>query len=431
MRPYQDDKCLSSLENTAREQTMDYELMTLPNGIRVVHKQVANTKIAHCGIMLDIGSRDEGPDQQGIAHFWEHMAFKGTQKRKSYHILSRIDSLGGELNAYTTKEKICFYSAIMDTHLAKSVELLADITFHSIFPQKHIEKERGVIIEEMAMYRDNPEDAIQDEFDEVLFGDHQLGKNILGNETSVGGFQRSDFERFLMENLNTEKVILSSVGSYPAKKIFRLAERYLGDVPSVKADKIRSGFDQYVPKALERPKPTYQAQCVLGTTAYAIADEKRLPFFLLVNLLGGPGMNSRLNLAIREKYGFVYSIEAHYSPYIDTGALGIFFGTDGRHVKRVYQLVLRELERLRNQPLGNLQLHMAKEQLRGQLAMSEENNNSIMLMLSKSLLDLGEVRSLERVFEQIDAITQHDLMDLANDIFEPTRLSTLTYLPEN
>lgn len=410
---------------------MDYELMTLPNGIRVVHKQVSNTKIAHCGIMLDIGSRDEGPDQQGIAHFWEHMAFKGTQKRKSYHILSRIDSLGGELNAYTTKEKICFYSAIMDTHLAKSVELLADITFHSTFPQKHIEKERGVIIEEMAMYRDNPEDAIQDEFDEVLFGEHQLGKNILGNETSVESFQRSDFERFVRENLNTEKVILSSVGSYPAKKIFRLAERYLGDVPSVKANKSRYRFEQFEPKVVERDKPIYQAQCVLGTTAYAISDEKRLPFFLLVNLLGGPGMNSRLNLAIREKYGFVYSIEAHYSPYIDTGALGVFFGTDGRHINRVYQLIRREFDKLRTKELGNLQLHMAKEQLRGQLAMSEENNNSLMLMLSKSLLDLGEVRSLENIFQQIDAISGSDLLEVANEIFEPGRLSTLTYLPEN
>ena len=410
---------------------MDYELMTLPNGIRVVHKQVSNTKIAHCGIMLDIGSRDEGPDQQGIAHFWEHMAFKGTEKRKSYHILSRIDSLGGELNAYTTKEKICFYSAIMDTHLAKSVELLADITFHSIFPQKHIEKERGVIIEEMAMYRDNPEDAIQDEFDEVLFGDHQLGKNILGNEISVGGFHRDDFERFVRENLNTENVILSSVGSYPARKIFRLAERYLGDVPRFKAQKSRQTFFDYLPKAVERMKPTYQAQCVLGTTAYAISDEKRLPFFLLVNLLGGPGMNSRLNLAIREKYGFVYAIEAHYNPYVDTGALGIFFGTDSRHVNRVYQLITREFDKLRNKPLGNLQLHMAKEQLRGQLAMSEENNNSLMLMLSKSLLDLGEVRSLEHIFHQVDAITQNDLLDVANDILVPDRLSTLTYLPEN
>ncbi|MEM8893522.1 MAG: pitrilysin family protein [Bacteroidota bacterium] len=410
---------------------MEYDLMTLPNGIRVVHKQVSNTKIAHCGIMLDIGSRDEAPDQQGIAHFWEHMAFKGTQKRKSYHILSRIDSLGGELNAYTTKEKICFYSAVMDSHLDKSVELLSDITFHSIFPEKHIEKERGVIIEEMAMYRDNPEDAIQDEFDEVLFGDRQLGKNILGNEDSVGGFTREDFERFVQENLNTDKVIFSSVGSYSAKKIFRLAEKYLSDIPTVKTNKSRSKFDSYLASNIERLKPTYQAQCVMGTTAYGLSDEKRLPFFLLVNLLGGPGMNSRLNLAIREKYGFVYSIEAHYSPYIDTGALGIFFGTDGRHAKRVYQLVQKELEKLRTKPLGELQLHKAKEQLRGQLAMSEENNNSIMLMLSKSLLDLGEVRSLEQVFALIDRVNQADLMGVANEILEPSRLSTLTYLPEN
>ncbi len=410
---------------------IEYDLMTLPNGIRVVHKQVNNTKIAHCGIMLDIGSRDEGPDQQGIAHFWEHMAFKGTQKRKSYHILSRIDSLGGELNAYTTKEKICFYSAVMDSHLSKSVELLSDITFHSIFPEKHIEKERGVIIEEMAMYRDNPEDAIQDEFDEVLFGDHQLGKNILGNEESVGNFRRVDFERFLRENLNTDKVILSSVGSYPSKRVFKLAERYLGHIPAVKADKARSKFDEYTPIDIERHKSTYQAQCVLGTTAYAISDEKRLPFFLLVNLLGGPGMNSRLNLSVREKYGFVYSIEAHYSPYIDTGALGIYFGTDPRHTKRVYQLIHRELDKLRNKSLGDLQLHKAKEQLKGQLAMSEENNNSLMLMLSKSLLDLREIRSLEHVFSLIDGVSQSDLMEVANEIFEPSRLSSLTYLPEN
>jgi predicted Zn-dependent peptidase len=408
----------------------EYDLLTLPNGIRVVHLQVPTTKIAHCGIMLDIGSRDEAPEQQGIAHFWEHMAFKGTKKRKAYHILSRIDSLGGELNAYTTKEKICFYASIMDIHLEKSVELLTDITFNSIFPEKHLEKERGVILEEMAMYLDHPEDAIQDEFDEVIFPNHQLGKNILGNEDSVKAFQREDFEKFIVENLDTDKIIISSVGNYPAKRIFKLAEKYLSGIPYQSAKKSRNPFSGYAASHTEHKKPIQQAQCVIGTQAYAIGHPMRLPFFMLVNLLGGPGMNSRLNLSVREKYGFVYAIDGHYSPYIDTGAVGIYFGTDSRHVQKVYNIVQKELAKLRDTSLGTLQLHMAKEQLKGQLAMSEENNNSLMLMLAKSLLDLDEVKSLERLFAEIDGITKHDLSLVANEIFAPELLSTLTYRPE-
>ena len=213
----------------------DYNLLELPNGIRVVHKEVANTKIVHCGFILDIGSRDESESQLGIAHFWEHMAFKGTRKRKAFHILNRLDSVGGELNAYTTKEKICFYASVLDKHIQNAFEILQDITFDSIFPEKQIEKERGVILEEMSLYRDSPEDAIQDEFDHVIFGDHPLGQNILGTPKSVRSFSRQDFQQFLQQNMNTEEVVFSCVGNIPFKKVKRLAEKFFGQVPKLNA----------------------------------------------------------------------------------------------------------------------------------------------------------------------------------------------------
>ena len=235
----------------------EYALIELPNGIRVIHREVNYTKITHIGIMLDIGSRDEQPEEQGLAHFLEHMAFKGTQKRNSYHIINRLESLGGELNAYTTKEKLCFYASLLDIHVEKAVELLCDITFHSTFPEKQIEKERMVILEEMAMYRDTPEDAIQDEFDEQIFPGHALGRNILGIEKTVNSFQRNDVRNFLDKNLNTEKIILSSIGNYPASKIKRLAEKYLASIPHKNHTAKRSWFSGYQPSGKEIKKTHY------------------------------------------------------------------------------------------------------------------------------------------------------------------------------
>lgn len=410
---------------------VDYNLFTLPNGIRVVHKEVSNTKIVHCGFILDIGSRDEREEQLGIAHFWEHMAFKGTNKRKAFHILNKLDSVGGELNAYTTKEKICFYASALDKHMESAFELLQDITFDSIFPEKQIEKERGVILEEMALYSDNPEDAIQDEFDRVVFKDHPLGKNILGTQNSVGSFRRQDFKDFLKANLNTERVVFACVGQVPLKKIQRLAERHFSHIPTYKAQKDRIPFGDYVPASEVIYRNISQAHCALGTTAYELNNEKRLPFFMLMNILGGPGMNSRLNLALREKYGFVYNVEASYHPFSDTGLFSIFFGTEPSQVGRSHKLVLKELKKLREQPLGSLQLHKAKEQLIGQLAMAEENNTSLMLMMGKSILDLGKIESLERVFERIRSVTSGQLQEIANERLQESSLSHLTFLPQN
>ncbi|MCJ8165127.1 insulinase family protein [Pontibacter sp. E15-1] len=407
----------------------DYHIHTLPNGIRVVHKQVLHTKIAHSGFIMDIGSRDELTDQTGIAHFWEHMAFKGTEKRKSFHILNRLESVGGELNAYTTKEKICFYSSVLDKHFDKSFELLTDITFRSVFPEREIEKERGVILEEMAMYLDAPEDAIVDEFDAVVYEGHSLGSNILGTKESVSGFEKQDFLRFIDRNLSTDALIFCSVSNLPFDKVLRLAEKYLGDIPEIKKPRKRVPFTAYTPKSITLEKPISQAHCVIGSPAYALSDDRRIPFFMLVNLLGGPGMNSRLNLAVREKHGLVYTIDANYATYIDTGLLTIYFGTEKKQLKRTTSLVLKELQKLREKPLGSLQLHTAKEQLMGQLAMAEESNMGLMMMIGKSLLDQGKVDSLNEIFAQIKNITATDLLDIANDALREDQLSFLNYVP--
>ncbi|MDX5420509.1 MAG: insulinase family protein [Hymenobacteraceae bacterium] len=408
---------------------LDYHIHTLPNGIRIVHKQVLHTKIAHSGFILDIGSRDEQPEQLGLAHFWEHMAFKGTAKRKSFHILNRLESVGGELNAYTTKEKLCFYSSVLDKHFEKSFELLTDITFHSIFPEKEIEKERGVILEEMAMYLDTPEEAIVDEFDNVVFDSHPLGNNILGTKESVSGFKKSDFQRFIKDNLSTDALVFCSVSNLPFEQVLKLSEKYLADIPSISKPRKRKPFGQYNNKTVTIEKSISQAHCVIGCPAYALNDERRIPFFMLVNLLGGPGMNSRLNLAVREKHGLVYTIDANYATYIDTGLLSIYFGTEKKQLKRTTALVLKELKKLREKQLGSLQLHTAKEQLMGQLAMAEESNIGLMMMMGKSILDQGHIDTLNEIFDQIKNTTAQDLIEIANDVLQEERLSFLNYVP--
>ncbi|MGD1839288.1 MAG: M16 family metallopeptidase [Thermonemataceae bacterium] len=407
-----------------------YHTHTFDNGIRVIHKEVQHTSIAHCGFILDIGSRNEKPHQQGLAHFWEHMVFKGTQRRKAFHILNRLEAVGGELNAYTTKEKICFYASLLDHHYEKAVELLTDITFNSVFPEKQIEIEKGVILEEMAMYQDAPEDAIQDEFDSLVFKNHALGYNILGTSSSVAGFRKADFEQFIRENLNTERIIFSSVGNLPFKKVLRLAEKYMQAIPHFKAQPTRPTFTAYQPTEIQRTLPISQAHCAIGRTAYHLRHDKRLAFLMLNNILGGPSMNSRLNLRLREKYGLVYSVEANYQAYLDTGIWAIFFGTEQRRLNQSIQLVVKELKKIKSQQLGTLQLHYAKEQMRGQLAMAEENNLSVMLMIGKSWLDLGRIEPLATIFSQIDQVTAGQLLEVANEIFEEKMLSLLTYLPE-
>ncbi len=406
----------------------DYESYTLPNGIRVVHKQVSNTKIAHCGFILDIGSRDEKPHQQGIAHFWEHMAFKGTEKRKAYHILSRLEDYGGELNAYTTKEKICFHASVLEDQFDKALELLVDITFFSIFPEKEIHKERTVILEEMSMYWDDPGEAIHDHFDELLFPDHPLGKNIMGTSVSVNGFGRESFLEFIRQNLHNERLIFSSVGPLPFKKVKAMAEKHFSHVPNYTALHRRDPFSGYRPKSQLVDRPITQAHCVMGGPAFGQYDERRLKFFMLNNLLGGPSMNSRLNLSLREKFGLVYAVESNYNIYLDTGSFSVYFASDPSMLERCLSLTFKEFDKLK-EPMGTLQLHKAKQQLMGQLAMAEESNLNLMLMIGKSLLDTGTVETIGQVFDQIDAITAPELAEVAREVLAADQLSRLVYQP--
>ncbi|MBY0434639.1 MAG: insulinase family protein [Cyclobacteriaceae bacterium] len=408
----------------------EYAIHTLKNGIRVVHNRITSTKIVHCGIMLDIGSRDETPDNQGIAHFWEHMAFKGTRKRKSFHILNRLESLGGELNAFTDKEKILFYASLRDDYFERAIDLLTDITFESIFPANQIERERQVIREEMSMYHDDPEGSLQDEFDALIFSGHSLGMNILGTENTVNSFQRKDFTSFIKEHIDTSCIVFSSVGNIPFEEVVLLAEKYMGGIPTIRSAKHRKKFSGYKPRERSLKRPIKQARCAIGRTSYSIADNKRSAFYLLTNILGGGGMNSRLNLSLREKFGFVYSIGSQFVPFTDTGIFVISFGTEPSQLSKSMKLVEEELRKLRENKLGIKQLASAKEQIMGQVAMAEESNISFMMMMGRSLLDVGRIPELEEIFTRIRQTTADDLLGLANEMFDREKLSVLRMEPK-
>ncbi|WP_339880406.1 pitrilysin family protein [uncultured Algoriphagus sp.] len=409
---------------------MELNIKELGNGIRIVHQEVTHTRLVHCGFILDIGSRDESKEQEGLAHFWEHMAFKGTKKRKTFHILNRLESLGGELNAYTTKEKVCFYASILKEHYGKASELLFDITFNSTFPEKQIEKERQVILEEMAMYRDSPDDAIQDELDELVFENHALGRNILGTEQTVGSFTQQDFFDFISTRLDTSRLIFSVVGNISFKKVLQGIEGPLSQIQTKRSLYVRSSFNNYSPKVKSQERDVSQSLCAIGRPAFSLYDPNRFKLYLLNNILGGPSMNSRLNLMLREKHGYVYSIESNYHPFSDVGFFGIYFGTEGKTLKKARSLVLKEMSKLSNVKLGTLQLHMAKEQAIGQMAMAEENYSALMLVYGKSLLDHGKVDPLDKIFTQIKNTTATEIQDIAQDIFNPDMLTFLTYTPQ-
>lgn len=407
----------------------DRTIFKLSNGIRVVHERIPSTAIVHCGIVLDVGSRDENFDNQGIAHFWEHMAFKGTRKRKSIDIISSLDSIGGELNAYTDKEKIAFYASVRKEYFERAVDVLSDITFHSVFPERELEKERGVILEEMAMYKDSPDDSLQDEFEAVVYQKHPMGMNILGREETVRSFRKKDFVSFFKNHMDTSRIVFSCVGNISHDEVQRLAKKYLEGFRNTCLNGKRKRFSNYKAQEQILMRTVKQAKCAMGRDAYHIKHEDRIPLFMLVNMLGGPGMNSQLNLALRERYGFVYSVEAHYIPYTDTGMFAVFFGTEPRQLDKCIRLVKKELNRHCEKPLSQRKLQAMKEQIKGQLAMAEENNLNLMLMMGRTILDSGSVPTLEEIFQKIDETDAQKLQDIAQDIFDERKLSVLTMVP--
>ena len=400
---------------------------TLPNGIRIVHRQVTHTAISHIGIMLDMGSRDEKPHQQGLAHFWEHMAFKGTQKRTSLQIINRLEVVGGELNAYTTKEETAIYASFMCPYFERSLELLSDIVFNSTFPEKELEKEKEVILDEINSYRDNPVEQIYDDFEDLIFPDHPLGHPILGTPESVKSFTKKEILYFMEACYSSDRIVFSSIGNVPFSKIIKLANTYLGHIPKKASPARRAHFRGYVPSFNSFKKETFQSHCVMGNVGYENKNKKKTGLVLLNNLLGGPGMNSRLNLGIREKYGFTYNLESSYSSYEDTGLFTVYLGTDNNYLERTIELVHKELKKLRDTKLGTLQLKNAKQQLIGQIALGQESKVNLMLGFGKSFLTYGKIDTLQKIYKKIEMVKAENLLEIANEVFDQKQMSTMIF----
>ena len=405
---------------------MEYYTKTLDNGIRIIHKHV-RSEVGHCAVIINAGSRDETQNEHGLAHFIEHVIFKGTQKRKAYHILSRLDDVGGELNAYTTKEETCIYASFLIRDFERAVELIHDITFNSVYPEKEMEKEKEVIIDEINSYKDNPSELIFDEFEELIFSDDPMGRNILGTPELLRTFTKKDIERFIKNNYHTDQIVFCSIGNITDKKIDKLTERYFSGIPENLRKTSRPAITTYKPRNKTITKNTYQNHVMIGNIAYSYQHKDRLGLSLLNNLTGGPGMNSRLNLSLREKNGIAYNIESGYTPYDGTGIFSIYYGTEEENLDRSLNIVHKELKKLRNKPLGTLQLSKAARQLKGQIAISGENMENLLLTIGKSYLLFNKVDSLETVYKKIDKITAKDLQRIANEIFDENMLSTLIY----
>lgn len=403
---------------------------TLPNGIRIVHKQV-DAEVAHCGIIINTGSRDENEEEQGMAHFIEHVLFKGTKKRRAYHILSRLEDVGGELNAYTTKEETFIYGTFLKEFYSRAVELICDITFNSVFPEKELVKEKEVIIDEINSYLDSPSEQIFDDFDELVFDGHPLGKNILGTPETLKSFNKQSVLDFIQRNYTTDQMVFCSVGNISPKRLLALCEKHLKDVPAKGGRPARQLFTGYKPTDRVIKRNTYQAHMILGCEAYSLKNEKRLGLLLLNNLLGGPGMNSRLNLNIREKHGITYNLESHYSGYSDTGIFMVYLGTDQKYLNRSVKLVKAELKKLREKKLGTLQLHKAKLQLMGYQAISYENNSNKLVGYGKSFLIFNKVKTLRQIQDEISTLTGSQLLEIANEIFDEKQLSSVVYNQTN
>ncbi len=399
----------------------------LPNGIRLVHEH-ADSPVAHCGVYIGAGSRDEEEKEHGLAHFIEHAIFKGTHKRKVYHVLTRLENIGADLNAFTTKEETCIYASFQRGYYERALELIADIVFDSVFPDKELVKEKSVIMDEISSYKDTPSDQIFDDFEELVFAGHPLGRNILGKKANLRRFNRSHIHHFIGKNYTPDQMVLSSVGNIPFGKLVRLASRYFDRIPSGNLTRTRIPFTDYKPVRKQVRKSTFQTHCVMGNIAYALSDPRRVPMALLNNILGGPGMNSRLNLSVREKHGLTYNIESGYTPYTDTGLFTVYLGVDNGLLDRTMHYVAVELDRLRNVRLGTNQIGVARKQFIGQLAIAWESNLGRMLAMGKGILVMNRVQSLEEMCGQIEAVTPGQLMEIAGEVLDPERLSRLTYL---
>jgi predicted Zn-dependent peptidase len=405
---------------------MNLQTLTLPNGIRLVHLPV-QSPVAHCGIFIDAGSRDETDAEHGIAHFIEHTIFKGTTRRTVFQVLNRLENVGADLNAYTTKEETCIHASFLCEFYDRTLELFQDIFFHSVFPEQELEREKQVVMDEIRSYQDTPAEQIFDDFEDMVFAGHPLGKSILGTPRSIKKLKQADILSFIHRNYRFDEIVIASVGNIEFKKLVRLVSRYFSDEPLRGQSHPRVAFADYHPFVRSQKKKTSQVHCLVGAPAYEYGHERRIPLALLNNMLGGPVMNSRLSLALRERNGLTYHNESNYTAYSDAGIVHIYFGTDPAQYEQALTIVHKELKRIREEKLSAVQLQIIKKQIIGQLAIAQESNLATMLAIGKSYLLQNRFDPIGMIIDRIHATTAMELVEIANDIFEEKRLSMLTF----
>ena len=451
---------------------MKYNTYTLDNGLRIIHLP-SDSKVVYCGYQINAGTRNEEPGEEGLAHFCEHVTFKGTERRKAWHILNCLESVGGDLNAYTNKEGTVYYSAILKEHIARAVDLLTDIVFHSVYPQAEIDKEVEVICDEIESYNDSPAELIYDEFENIIFKGSPLGHNILGTAEQVRSFKTEDALRFTRKLYRPDNAIFFAYGDIDFKKLVKLIRKALadddsgkvaenaansvgklaeeklpqisqitqisGDENSITTEKSVSSVKSVGPEnypsvgkeiagqTIVMQKNTHQTHVMIGTRAYDVSDSRRMPLYLLNNMLGGPGMNAKLNLALREHNGLVYTVESTMVAYGDTGIWSIYFGCDEHDVKRCLRLVRKELDKFMQKPLSEAQLKAAKKQIKGQVGVACDNRENFALDFGKSFLHYGWEKNVDRLYEQVDEITAEQIQAVAQELFDKDRLTTLIF----
>lgn len=431
---------------------MKYNTYTLDNGLRIIHLP-SDSKVVYCGYQINAGTRNEEPGEEGLAHFCEHVTFKGTERRKAWHILNCLESVGGDLNAYTNKEGTVYYSAILKEHIARAVDLLTDIVFHSVYPQAEIDKEVEVICDEIESYNDSPAELIYDEFENIIFKGSPLGHNILGTAEQVRSFKTEDALRFTRKLYRPDNAIFFAYGDIDFKKLVRLLKKsFLSEERRVKSeettfgDRRESQFNcpeaqaqfniqhstfntqhSFEGQTIVIQKNTHQAHVMIGTRAYDVNDSRRMPLYLLNNMLGGPGMNAKLNLALREHNGLVYTVESTMVAYGDTGIWSIYFGCDEHDVKRCLRLVRKELDKFMQKPLSEAQLKAAKKQIKGQVGVACDNRENFALDFGKSFLHYGWEKNVDRLYKQVDEITAEQIQAVAQELFDKDRLTTLIF----
>ncbi len=406
---------------------MEANIIELANGLRVIYKYIPYTRTVHCGYVINTGGRDDQGEETGMAHFIEHMVFKGTYRRTYYDILNYLDSLGGDLNAYTTKEKTCLFASLSAEFFERATDLLTDITFFSTFPLEEIEKEQGVISEEIDMYRDTPDEAIFEDFDELVFPGHGLGEPILGTKDSIRRFTQPKVVRHIRNQYTRENVVFSIVGNVSRSEVDWVIDKYIKPLEIPTGNPQRTSPNGFNTAWEQIEIPTHQAHEILGGRAFGIHSKSYLPFQLLNNFLGGPAMNSILNLNIREQYGLTYNISSFYNPFQDSGIWGIYYACEPGNLNQIRELVFKELNELAREAFDPVRLSQAKRQMTGQLTLSHENLLTQMLTMAKDLLDHGRIISFAEVIDNINQIASSEILEAAQQAWETPGLTQITY----